>query len=201
MNVAAVVGLGDHPALDFVNTLVSSADGPLELIVDGPGYLRWLAAAGLVADAEPAELAARFPPARLDAIAHAAVELREWLRPLIARWVRGDAAVPEGHALTRLNVLLAADSRFGELVRDGVGLRVVDRQRWASADELLVPPARAAADLFAHGDRALVRPCAGPTCTLWFYDRTRGRQRRWCSMALCGNRAKARAHRARAAGG
>jgi len=32
---------------------------------------------------------------------------------------------------------------------------------------------------------------------MWFYDRTKSHRRRWCSMALCGNRAKARAHRER----
>jgi predicted RNA-binding Zn ribbon-like protein len=30
-----------------------------------------------------------------------------------------------------------------------------------------------------------------------FVDHTRGRKRRWCSMALCGNRTKAAAHRKR----
>jgi predicted RNA-binding Zn ribbon-like protein len=65
---------------------------------------------------------------------------------------------------------------------------------------LLVPPAHAAADLLAHGDPALVRNCAGPACTLRFYDRTKAHQRRWCSMAVCANRAKARAHRERQSG-
>ncbi|HEY6735223.1 MAG TPA: CGNR zinc finger domain-containing protein, partial [Roseiarcus sp.] len=37
----------------------------------------------------------------------------------------------------------------------------------------------------------------GANCTLVFVDRTRRRGRRWCSMALCGNRAKQAAHRHR----
>jgi len=37
---------------------------------------------------------------------------------------------------------------------------------------------------------ALTRKCEHPECTLWFYDRTKAHRRRWCSMALCGNRAK-----------
>jgi predicted RNA-binding Zn ribbon-like protein len=42
-----------------------------------------------------------------------------------------------------------------------------------------------------------VKACEGPACTLLFADHTRGHARRWCSMALCGNRAKQAAHRHR----
>jgi predicted RNA-binding Zn ribbon-like protein len=79
-------------------------------------------------------------------------------------------------------------------------LSLSDRRTWASPRTLLALPAGAAADLFAYGDRWLVRNCEGPTCTLWYYDRTKAHQRWWCTMAICGNRAKARAHRARLAG-
>jgi predicted RNA-binding Zn ribbon-like protein len=43
----------------------------------------------------------------------------------------------------------------------------------------------------------LVRKCKGPACTLWFLDVSKAHARRWYSMVVCGNRAKA-AHRARA---
>jgi hypothetical protein len=43
-------------------------------------------------------------------------------------------------------------------------------------------------------DRSRVRRCASPRCALLFHDTTKNRSRRWCSMATCGNRAKARAH-------
>jgi len=48
-------------------------------------------------------------------------------------------------------------------------------------------------------ERARVRICASETCSARFYDRSPAGRRRWCSMALCGNAAKARRHRARAA--
>ena len=47
-------------------------------------------------------------------------------------------------------------------------------------------------------DFSLVRKCEGEGCTLWFLDLSKAHARRWCSMAVCGNRAKAAAHRARA---
>ncbi len=67
--------------------------------------------------------------------------------------------------------------------------------------ETVVDDARAAAvDLvltWDHVERALpgrLRPCANEACTLFLLDRSRSGAGRWCSMAACGNRAKARRH-------
>jgi predicted RNA-binding Zn ribbon-like protein len=70
-------------------------------------------------------------------------------------------------------------------------------RRWESPGELLEPIAEAAADLICHQDFRLIRSCQGSACTLVFLDRTKAHTRRWCSMAVCGNRAKAAAHRVR----
>lgn len=56
---------------------------------------------------------------------------------------------------------------------------------------LLGPVAEAVAQLLAEGDFTLVKQCEHPDCVLWFYDRTKAHKRRWCSMAVCGNRYKA----------
>ncbi|MBD2103918.1 CGNR zinc finger domain-containing protein [Leptolyngbya sp. FACHB-261] len=44
------------------------------------------------------------------------------------------------------------------------------------------------------GQITLLRCCEGANCTFWFHDRTKSHARRWCSMAICGNRAKATSH-------
>lgn len=49
--------------------------------------------------------------------------------------------------------------------------------------------------LASHPDR--IRKCASETCVLHFHDTSRNGTRRWCSMAACGNRAKASRHYAR----
>jgi predicted RNA-binding Zn ribbon-like protein len=59
------------------------------------------------------------------------------------------------------------------------------------------PIAEAAADLICNQDFRLIRSCGDSTCTLVFLDRTNAHTRRWCNMAVCGNRAKAAAYRAR----
>jgi predicted RNA-binding Zn ribbon-like protein len=53
----------------------------------------------------------------------------------------------------------------------------------------------------ADGTWERLKACADPTCRWAFYDRTRNHSGRWCDMADCGNRAKARAFRERHAAG
>jgi hypothetical protein len=60
--------------------------------------------------------------------------------------------------------------------------------------QLLVPVAESAAELLEHGERLLIKQCENPSCVLYFYDTTKNRSRRWCSMEPCGNRIKAAAY-------
>jgi predicted RNA-binding Zn ribbon-like protein len=67
-------------------------------------------------------------------------------------------------------------------------------------DEAWTPGVRALLDAVhlraSQPDR--IRRCAHPDCVLWFLDTSRSGARRWCSMATCGNRTKARRHYERA---
>jgi len=110
-----------------------------------------------------------------------------------------------------LNRLLERDDVYGEIVAsvsDGAhahaeaphdhGLHWHWRRRWRTPDTLLLPIAQAMAGLLCDEDFTLVKNCEGPTCTMLFLDTTKGHARRWCTMAVCGNRAKQASHRARA---
>ena len=55
--------------------------------------------------------------------------------------------------------------------------------------------ARDAIDLFGGPLARRIRACAAENCGLLLLDTSRPGQRRWCSMQLCGNRAKVRTHR------
>jgi predicted RNA-binding Zn ribbon-like protein len=145
----------------------------------------------------------------LDAVAGQARELREWFRS----FVKDHAGTPLGRAALRdlapINRLLERDDCYAQIEkaspddadsREGGGtgaLRWQRRRRWRTPHMLLLPIAEAIGDLVCGKDFTLVRQCEGPTCTLWFHDVSKGHARRWCSMAVCGNRAKAAAHRAR----
>lgn len=47
------------------------------------------------------------------------------------------------------------------------------------------------------GGWSRIRVCDAPECSKAFFDSTRSRTRRWCSMSTCGNRAKVSEHRQR----
>ncbi|MGM7722214.1 CGNR zinc finger domain-containing protein [Metabacillus sp. Hm71] len=58
---------------------------------------------------------------------------------------------------------------------------------------MLPPILQSAVDLLvSKSDLKRVKRCEGDLCGWLFYDTSRNRSRRWCSMADCGNRAKAR---------
>jgi len=56
-------------------------------------------------------------------------------------------------------------------------------------------------EAMADGTWTRLKACRSETCEWAFYDRSRNRSGTWCSMAVCGNREKARAHRRRHAAG
>src|SRR6202011_3058162 len=103
-------------------------------------------------------------------------------RPLQAGWV---AAV---------NQALGWGTGASRLVRQGRGGGLAFAPTLTGPPRALAPIARSAADLIAQGRGALVRKCANPRCVLYFRDTSRTRRRRWCSMAVCGNRMKVAAH-------
>lgn len=67
----------------------------------------------------------------------------------------------------------------------------------ASLESPLWLIARSAADLLTSQQRSRIHQCSSADCAWLFLDRSRNRSRRWCDMAECGNREKARRSRAR----
>jgi len=52
-----------------------------------------------------------------------------------------------------------------------------------------------AVDLLSGPDLARIRECERDHCSMLFLDTSHAGRRRWCDMALCGNREKAAKHR------
>ena len=89
-----------------------------------------------------------------------------------------------------INEVLRVTEGHDELLqRDGSwGLEFVARE--SGLDWLLAAIARSAAEIIAEGPSARLRACSNPSCGLLFYDVSRTKRRRWCSMSRCGNRSK-----------
>jgi len=195
------IAIADSLGLDFLNSVATPVDKPIDWLDSGDGLLTWLAQAKLVpADALDA-LKARAMPGELDKVADQARTLREWFRSFVHKHM-GRPLTPKAlHELGPLNRLLERDETFSRISRhrgsDGDRLELQMVRRWGSPESLLLPIAEALAQLVCEEDFANVKACEGHSCTLVFADRTRRRARRWCSMAICGNRAKQAAHRNR----
>ena len=205
--------IADSQGLDFLNSIAVPVDTKVEWLSSGDDLLAWMKQAGMVPDDVLNAFRKSSLPGELDAIAAQARALRDWFKPFVYKNLGRPIEPSAVRQLGRLNQLLARDDEFGQIVVRGrsharehaaedeksrvSGLVWRRRRRWQSPESLLLPLARSLADLVCNEDFAYVKACEGPECTLLFVDRTRSHARRWCSMAVCGNRAKQAAHRKR----
>jgi predicted RNA-binding Zn ribbon-like protein len=192
--------VGGAPGLDFVNTIATPVDVVIDWLDDGEGYLSWLAQARLAPADVLQDMRERALPGELDKVADQARSLREWFRGFVLQH-KGRPLTPEALAeLGPLNRLLERDETFSQIALSPTDQRPFQLEvlrGWRNPDALLLPVAEALAQFVCTCDFSDVKSCEGPVCTLLFADHTRGRARRWCSMAICGNRAKQAAHRHR----
>jgi len=193
--------IADSLGLDFINSIATPVDTLVDWIADGGGLLRWLAQAKLVPSEVLDELKARAAPGELDRVAGQARGLREWFRGFVRKHM-GRPLTPRAlKELEPLNRLLESDQAFSRIVPhrhdDHDGFALERTRRWRSAETLLLPIGEAMAKVVCEESFSDIKACEGPACTLMFADHTRARARRWCSMAVCGNRAKQAAHRSR----
>ena len=191
--------IADSLGLDFLNSVATPVDTPVDWLESGDGLVKWLAQAKLVPANALDELKARAMPGELDKVADQARALREWFRGFVRKHMGRPLASKALQELGPLNKLLERDEAFSQISRhherddDRLELRVM--RRWRSPESLLLPIGEALAKFVCEEDFADVKACEGHSCTLMFADHTRRRARRWCSMAICGNRAKQAAHR------
>lgn len=181
--------VGDHPALDLLNTVVRQDGVPVDLWQRDGDVLRWLLRQQLIDDTGAAAVGSL----KSGALLAAARALRDTVRDALAQR-KANAAFDPGP----LNAFLAHAQRRLELVGNARGeLAALERYACGTPSQLLGRLAESAAQLLVTGDFDLVRQCEHPDCTRCFYDRTKSHRRRWCSMAVCGNRHKVASFRRR----
>jgi predicted RNA-binding Zn ribbon-like protein len=195
--------------IDFLNSIATPVDTVVEWIGNGKDFIGWLKQAGLLTASDVAIIESNFSVGDLDKIALSARELREWFRDFV-KTHRGKPLSPR--ALTKLeplNDLLGLDHVFWSIVpktatghdkNDGPSpliFRLRPQRRWRTLETVLAPVAEEFAKVVCYVDFEYIKACEGKKCTLYFYDETRRHERRWCSMPVCGNRAKQEAFRER----
>ncbi|MCF5722580.1 CGNR zinc finger domain-containing protein [Pseudomonas syringae] len=171
--------LADDPVLDMLNTRANVDGEPIEFWQSDTDVERWLVRLGWVPEGET-------PVFEAGSLLVAAKALREVIRAVLEQRKAGAQGDPSA-----LNGFLRKAVSHPQLTWAATGDLRLERQRKVQTPEqFLAPLAEAAAALLVDGDFNLIRTCEHPECVLWFYDRTKAHKRRWCSMALCGNRHK-----------
>lgn len=185
--VTLPLAVAGHPALELCNTRAGWGDAePREYLGTYADLVVWARELGLL---PPATTRRLLRDAATDPItAMEVLERTRALRSDLYAVLTSPAAPPA--ALRRLTTELAEAATTVRLQHGPEGLRL------ARDDESLAAPLRAVADatrqLVEDGLSTDVGRCPGAGCG-WLFLRN-GRSRRWCIMAICGNRAKARRH-------
>jgi predicted RNA-binding Zn ribbon-like protein len=186
--------LGGALCLDFVNTVDPRLKRPQEdYLVTFEQLAQWGRYVGVLSAAEERALlalAARDTSFAAD-VQQRAIELRAALYELVRP--------PRRRAARALEILNREFTRTASA-------RVLGRHRddyrlsWSADsphERLLGTIAQSALELLTSPALDRVRECAGDGCGWLFLDVSKAHRRRWCSMAICGNRAKAQRHRQR----
>ncbi len=172
-------------SLSFVGTLGDRGSVPFERLTDPAALGMWLAGAGLETSDVPVT------PSAL----RRAIRLRESIARVVAA-VYG-RRLPSDDDVASLN---AAARRGAHVALDARSLRAVSASR-DRVGAALGAIARDAIELVSQeNERERLRRCALDSCASLFLTPAGRRERRWCSMARCGNRAKVTAFRKRTGG-
>jgi predicted RNA-binding Zn ribbon-like protein len=176
--------LGGRLSLDFVNATPTNAELPWERLI------QFLESTSIVSAGRGAQLLS-LPQSDLqaaEALLLKARRLGSALRKVFAAMLRKQRIA--GEWIEPLNEILRITEGHDELVAQAGVWKIEFVAREGGLDWLLAAVARSGAEIIVEGARARLRLCANPHCGLFFYDNSRTRRRRWCSMAVCGNRSK-----------
>lgn len=190
-----------HPALDFANNrrrIAAAVPGE-----PYAGLLEFARRAGCLSaeDTERLTREAGRRPEEATAVANGADKLAASIRQLVRCHLLGER--PPAPALEVLNHAIFEARSHARVVAGGDGAyswgwRLV---RPPSLSRPLWPLARDAAELLVSEDMSRIGCCDADGCDWLFLDASKNRSRRWCDMAVCGNRAKVRRYRERSAAG
>jgi predicted RNA-binding Zn ribbon-like protein len=117
-----------------------------------------------------------------------AQRLGHGMRLAVGELARGGRV--ESQWIEPVNEILRVTEGHDELKWDGSNWKLQFVAEHEGLEWLLAAIARSGAELIATGAESGVQRCSNSNCRLLFHDDSRTHLRRWCSMALCGNRNK-----------
>jgi predicted RNA-binding Zn ribbon-like protein len=188
--------LHEHLCLDFVNSTPNHQDEDEDHLTSYADLVSWAVDATLLSDDEAERLwnLASLQPGQAAIVHQKAISLREAIYHILLAVAHDQVAKPAD--LDTLNASLAGAMAHMRLESSGSGFEWSWDGNTNSLEYIIWRAAWSAGDLLLSDALQHVRKCEG--CDWLFIDTSRTRRRRWCDMATCGNRAKARRHYKRA---
>lgn len=168
--------IGNNLALDFVNSATH------ELTPEN--LLGWAIAVGLIDVSEAKDRAQKWKDSQFADVSF----FRDRLKGTVVRLVESGRIPSE--EVSWINEILRKKGGYSELIVTADGFSKKSKIDLSEPKEICVPIIESFVDLICYGQIEFVRKCERPDCILYFYDTTKNHMRRWCSMAICGNRAK-----------
>lgn len=193
--------LADDVSLDFLNTVATPRATRFEWLETGCDLLDWLVLSGLVSMEEREALENSISPTDIEQVTSEIRDFREKFRGFVQAVTDKPQILNDHPMIDDINSLLRQSVQHSRIEPAPVSADRVSpfvlstKTRLLSAQDILPRIAAACAQLVCEADFHLVRNCEGATCTMLFLDVSKNHKRRWCAMEVCGNRAKAAAHR------
>ena len=147
--------VADSLGLDFLNSIATPVDQPIDWLDSGAGLVAWLAQAELVPPQALNALTKQATRGELDKVADQARTLREWFRGFVRKHM-GRPLTPKAiRDLKPLNALLEGDEMFSRVAAhqdtNGDHLELRTTRRWRSPESLLLPIGEALARCVCAG--------------------------------------------------
>ena len=188
--------VGNHLALDFLNTKPILDGAPRELLSDVAALERWLIASGVVSSRrDKAMVRAWRDSPRAAAFVPKLIAFRERLRAVVSRVENGSP--PSNSFLAEVNRLLKAHPQRAHLTREGSGVALSVSHELRRPEDVWAPIVAAVTHLLSEIEPVRIRKCESEACVVHFHDTSKKGSRRWCSMNICGNRLKVAAYQRR----
>ncbi len=169
--------VGNNLALDFINSVMFD--------LTRENLLGWAIAANLISTEKAENLLQKWDKNELVEVSDFRTNLRETVMNL------ANGKNIKQLEIDSINKTLQQTSGFPKLQQTPEGFVKRFEIDLSEPKKILVPIAESMVDLLCYGDLSYLRKCEREDCILYFYDITKNHKRRWCSMAICGNREKA----------
>ncbi|PUA27499.1 MAG: hypothetical protein B0W54_13080 [Cellvibrio sp. 79] len=178
------VYIAGNIALDFCNTETKSRGETIELLNSVTDLKLWAEGAGLGLTNHKV----------LKKDLDNALDLRQAIKGLLAARLAHED--PRQSDIDTLNQYLVFPVAEQELKYTG-GSFFIKKNVQQTIELLFAQIAQSATEVLLDGQKYTLKQCANPACILYFLDKSKTQQRKWCSMVICGNRLKVSNHHKR----